>query len=233
MSNPTSSRRAPFIVIEGLDRSGKTTQTSKLAQRLEGSGVDTKLVKFPDRTTPIGKMIDSYLRSASDLDDHAVHLLFSANRWELAPTIERLLTAGTTVICDRYAFSGIAFSASKVDAEGAPLLPFEWCRSPDVGLPAPDLVLFFDITPEKAKERGGYGEERYEKEEMQLRVRKAFHRIAEEMGEDEKVGRGATRWVTVDAGRGMDEVERDVWTLVEPLVRGGVTGPVAKLWTTS
>lgn len=96
-----------------------------------------------------------------------------------------MLATGTTVICDRYAFSGIAFSASKVNSEGEVLLPFEWCRSPDVGLPARDLVLFSDITPEKAKERGGYGEERYEKEEMQLRVRKAFHRIAEEMVEDE------------------------------------------------
>ena len=42
------------------------------------------LVLHPDRTTPIGKMIDSYLRSQSDLDDRAIHLLFSANRWELA-----------------------------------------------------------------------------------------------------------------------------------------------------
>ena len=38
---------------------------------------------YVDRTTAIGKMIDSYLRSQSDLDDRAIHLLFSANRWEL------------------------------------------------------------------------------------------------------------------------------------------------------
>lgn len=37
-----------------------------------------------DRTTPIGKMIDAYLKSESELDDHVIHLLFSANRWELA-----------------------------------------------------------------------------------------------------------------------------------------------------
>ena len=79
-----------------------------------------------------------------------------------------------TVIADRYAFSGIAFSASKVEASGeAPKLPFEWCRVPDIGLPAPDLVLFLDIAPEQARLRGGFGEERYEKEEMQARVRQA------------------------------------------------------------
>ncbi|KDR80280.1 hypothetical protein GALMADRAFT_1188335 [Galerina marginata CBS 339.88] len=228
----SSNHRAPFIVIEGLDRSGKTTQTSRLHTRLKENGVEAKLVKFPDRTTAIGQMIDSYLRSASELDDRAVHLLFSANRWELASTIENLLLAGTPVICDRYAFSGIAFSASKVTSAGDPLLPFEWCRSPDVGLPAPDLVLFFDITPEKAKERGGYGDERYEKEEMQLRVRRFFHRIGEEMIEHKRDSEvGGTRWVSVDAGRERGEVERDVWRLVEPLIKEGVDAPVGKLWT--
>ncbi|KAF9564922.1 thymidylate kinase [Agrocybe pediades] len=217
-----SPRRAPFIVIEGLDRSGKTTQTSRLYERLKETGTEANLIKFPDRTTAIGQMIDSYLRSASELDDRAVHLLFSANRWELASMIEKSLIAGTPVVCDRYAFSGIAFSASKVNSEGEPLLPFEWCRSPDIGLPAPDIVLFFDITPEKAQERGGYGEERYEKEEMQLRVRDSFHRIGREMG---------TTWVTIDAGRERDQVEQDVWKLVEPLVKEGVDGPVTKLWT--
>ncbi|KAF8962351.1 thymidylate kinase-domain-containing protein [Flammula alnicola] len=235
MPLPTPPRRAPFIVIEGLDRSGKTTQTSKLHARLQRNGVEASLMKFPDRTTAIGKMIDSYLRSASELDDHAIHLLFSANRWELAPTIEKLLNAGTPVVCDRYAFSGIAFSASKVGPDGEPLLPFEWCRSPDVGLPAPDIVLFFDITPEKAKERGGYGEERYEKEEMQLRVRKFFHRIGEEMVEEDEKAAGSrdeiVRWVSIDAGREIEEVEQEVWSLVDPLVKEGVKGPVRKLWS--
>ena len=107
------SKRAPFIVIEGLDRSGKTTQTGKLHETLKDMGVEVNLIKFPgeyyhfvaintyhlirnicmvifnglnylDRTTAIGQMIDAYLRSTSELDDHAIHLLFSANRWELA-----------------------------------------------------------------------------------------------------------------------------------------------------
>jgi len=151
----------------------------------------------------------------------------------VSPTIEKLLTSGTTVVCDRYAFSGIAFSASKITNSGKPLLPFEWCRNPDIGLPAPDLVLFFDITPEKAKERGGYGEERYEKEEMQLRVRKFFQQIGEEMSESEAAGTGHTRWVLIDAGRGLDEITEDVWGIVELLVKSGVHEPVGKLWTSS
>ena len=85
--------RGAFIVLEGLDRSGKTTQTAKLVERIEKLGKPCKLIKFPgtlfpewklrvDRTTAIGKMIDAYLRSAEELDDRVIHLLFSANRWE-------------------------------------------------------------------------------------------------------------------------------------------------------
>ena len=97
--------RGAFIVIEGLDRSGKSTQAARLLERLEAASKSVQLLKFPgkrwsetrlffasahpsalcpDRSTPIGQLIDSYLRSQSDMDDHAIHLLFSANRWEIS-----------------------------------------------------------------------------------------------------------------------------------------------------
>ncbi|KAH8116252.1 thymidylate kinase [Phellopilus nigrolimitatus] len=215
----TTIRRGAFIVIEGLDRSGKSTQAAALVSHLERSNVPAKLMKFPDRTTPIGKMIDAYLRSESDVDDRAIHLLFSANRWELATSIERALAEGTTIICDRYAFSGVAFSASKG-------LPFAWCRAPDVSLPAPDLTFFLDISPEKAKERGGYGEERYEKEEIQRRVREIFATIAVEAQDKE-----ALRWITVDAGRTLDAVKVDIRNEVDTLLGNGELNPLCKLWS--
>jgi dTMP kinase len=126
------------------------------------------------------------------------------------------LNAGIAVICDRYAFSGIAFSTAKG-------LSYEWCRSPEIRLPAPDLTVFLDITPEKAKERGGYGEERYEKEELQKEVRRVFDRIGKEVLQD------GGKWVTLDAGRERVVVSEDLWALVEPL-RGGVESPVQRLW---
>ncbi|KZT25178.1 thymidylate kinase [Neolentinus lepideus HHB14362 ss-1] len=212
-----SIKRGAFIVIEGLDRSGKSSQAAKLLVRLQNANIPVKLLKFPDRTTAIGKTIDSYLRSESDLDDRAIHLLFSANRWELASSIEESLRSGTTILCDRYAFSGIAFSAAKG-------LPYEWCRSPDISLPAPDVTLFLDIPPEEARERGGYGQERYEKEEMQKKVRAMFQRLGKETD-----GRGQQRWVTIDAGKSMDTVAEDIWRHVKLFMKG-VDGPVERLW---
>lgn len=221
----SSSKRGAFIVIEGLDRSGKSTQASLLHDRLldpqdaEATTPKVVLLKFPDRTTAIGKTIEAYLHSKSDLDDRAIHLLFSANRWELASTITAHLAQGTTVLADRYSFSGIAYSVRKG-------LPYEWCRAPEVGLPAPDLTLFLDISPEVAATRGGYGQERYEKEEVQKGVRQVFDKIGRAVQEDSK---DEGKWVDIDAGKTKEEVAEELWRAVEPLA-SGVQGSIGRLW---
>lgn len=78
----SSKSRGALVVLEGLDRCGKTTQSSRLVQYLEGLGHSAELWRFPDRTTSVGQMISSYLSNRSELDDRTIHLLFSANRWE-------------------------------------------------------------------------------------------------------------------------------------------------------
>ncbi|PWN95672.1 thymidylate kinase [Tilletiopsis washingtonensis] len=201
-------KRGALLVIEGLDRAGKTTQVERLVQEL-----DARLVKFPDRTTPIGRMLDSYLQQKSELDDRAVHLLFSANRWELAPSIKADLEAGQTVVCDRYAFSGIAYSVAKG-------LPFDWCLSSDASLPAPDLTLFLTLSPSVAAQRGGYGDERYEEPGMQTRVRAAFEEIEARVRD----------WRSIDAERTEEEVWRDVSEAAEAAVRHA-HGPVRPLFS--
>ncbi|KAF2646921.1 P-loop containing nucleoside triphosphate hydrolase protein, partial [Massarina eburnea CBS 473.64] len=148
--------RGKLIVFEGLDRAGKSTQCEMLVEALQHDGKKVKHMRFPDRTTPIGQMINSYLSGQSEQEDHVIHLLFSANRWEAASTIQALVAANTTVIIDRYYYSGIVYSAAKLN----PSMPLAWCRSPDVGLPRPDLCLFLDISAEEAAERGGYGTEK-------------------------------------------------------------------------
>ncbi|CAE6449222.1 unnamed protein product [Rhizoctonia solani] len=209
--------RGAFIVIEGLDRSGKSTQCARMVSRIEGEGKPVKAIKFPDRTTEIGKLIDAYLQSKAEVDDHTIHLLFSANRWELASSIKSLLESGTTIVCDRYAYSGLAFSAAKQK----PDLSYEWCLSPDVGLPAPDAAFFLEVAPEVAKQRGGYGQERYENEEMQRAVRQTFQRIGKDVQE---------RWQVVDANRTQGEVEEDLWNRIGPLIKGQLQEDLETMW---
>lgn len=113
MSPQSAIKRGALIIIEGADRVGKTTQAVKLVDRLRADGDKADLMRFPDRTTAIGQMINSYLKGEAKLDDHAIHLLFSANRWELVEKINKSLVAGISLIVDRYAYSGVAYSASK------------------------------------------------------------------------------------------------------------------------
>ncbi|BGP13757.1 hypothetical protein JCM10213_006412 [Rhodosporidiobolus nylandii] len=209
-------RRGAFIVFEGLDRSGKSTQVARLVEKLNAKGVKAVAARFPDRTLTTGKMIDSYLSQKADLDDRAIHLLFSANRWERANQILEDLNNGITVVCDRYAFSGIAFSVIKG-------LSWTWCQAPDVGLPQPDLVLFLSISPSAAATRGGFGQERYETSEVQLAVEKVFARLGESV--DEGV------WSVVDADRGVEEVLQDIQGRVERVLEGeALSAPVKRLW---
>lgn len=134
------------------------------------------------------------------------------------PSIIDSLNAGTTVICDRYAFSGIAFSAAK----NKPGMSYEWCRAPDIGLPAPDLTLFLDVSPEKARERGGFGAERYESADMQERVQHVFERIGVEMGD-------GSRWFAVDADQEQGAVTDELWMRIQPHVQG-TERPLQRLW---
>lgn len=123
------------------------------------------------------------------------------------------LKAGTTVVCDRYAFSGIAFSVAKG-------LPYAWCLAPDISLPAPDLVLFLSLSPEAAAKRGGFGDERYETSELQLKVREVFARIAGDVGES---------WREVDASGTREEVEVALRRRVDECLEGE-RGEVKGLW---
>lgn len=105
--------RGALIVIEGADRVGKSTHAARLVDVLRREGTRVDLVKFPDRTTVIGQMINQYLKGETKLDDQAIHLLFSANRWELVDKMKSMLNAGVSLIVDRYAYSGVAYSAAK------------------------------------------------------------------------------------------------------------------------
>jgi dTMP kinase len=134
--------------------------------------------------------------------------------------IENDLKSGITVICDRYAFSGIAFSAVK------PGLTYEWCKSPDISLPAPDLILFLEVHPDVARERGGYGEERYEKEALQARVREVFKKIELDTSQSSEV----LSWRNIDASKSMAIVEEAIWTVVQPF-SDGIYHDIQQLWT--
>ena len=119
------------------------------------------------------------------------------------------------MLLDRYLHSGVVFTAASKH------IPVDWCRAPEIGLPQPDIVLFLDVPQEVAASRGGYGEERYEKREIQDRVRSMFASIrSEEMA--------WVNWKVVDAARAVDEVAQEVWEIVRRVVEQPDKGEVKR-----
>lgn len=108
------------------------------------------------------------------------------------------------MVVDRYYYSGIVYSAAKRN----PSLSLAWARQPDVGLPRPDICLFLDVSPEEAAKRGGFGEEKYEKKEMQDRVRELFGVLRTRDGAEKE------DLVRIDAGRGVEQVQEEIREVV-------------------
>ena len=162
--------RGALIVLEGCDRSGKSTQAGFIVDYLRKKGFRAEKMNFPERSTQVGQVINSYLKGQIDAPDEVIHLLFSANRWEHSERIKEKLQGGISLVVDRYAHSGAAYT-------GAKGLDQEWCCNPDRGLPKPDLVVFLDVRPSKSAERSGFGNERYENIVFQQDVYKAYERL--------------------------------------------------------
>ncbi|UJR28789.1 hypothetical protein I4U23_010015 [Adineta vaga] len=163
-------KRGVLIIFEGLDRIGKTTQSKLLYDYLsQECGILCERLAFPDRTTQIGSLIDAYLQRKIEYNDHTIHLLFSANRWECMDTMRMKLLQGYTIIVDRYAYSGVAFSQAKG-------LDHKWCQSCDIGLIKPDLVLYFH-RGQHSNSLLHTGDERYETKQFQAKVESYFEQF--------------------------------------------------------
>lgn len=185
-----SLRFGKLIVIEGTDGVGKTTQTRLLANALSARNEKNITIAYPDRSTPIGNLLDRYLKNEFDLPFQSLHLLFSANRWEKNEEIHQLLAEGVTVILDRYLYSGVAYSM----ANG---LEKEWCCTSDKGLVLPDVLIYLEN--ENLEQ---VGEERYDKDKLfQTRVVQAYWNLI------------SPQWHVISKGT-IEEVHKQILALV-------------------
>jgi len=205
--------RGALIVIEGADRVGKTTRAAKLVESLEANGFPVQSMKFPDRSTSIGQVIDQYLRGEISLDDHAIHLLFSTNRWEVFPKMKALLESGVSLVVDRYAYSGVAYSAAK------PGMSLEWCKHSDEGLVAADTVIYMTVSDEVAKTRPGFGDEIYEEQDFQSKVKKNYDRLKNKS------------WVVLDGDVSSEKLDDELLVISKKTIQDAQDKPLSFLWS--
>src|SRR3989441_4853312 len=102
-----------LIAFEGLDQSGKQTQTERLRDRLKQDGHKARLVSFPDYGTSIGEEIARALQGEREYDADVMQLLYIANRYERRSDLERWIAGGLILVCDRYLASSVAYGEAQ------------------------------------------------------------------------------------------------------------------------
>lgn len=184
-----------IITFEGIDQSGKETQSKMLTNRLRDLGYSVGHINFPNYETPIGREIRAYLDGRNDYSPMVRQMLYAVNRYEMMDKIEKMLEENDFVIADRYIPSGLAYGVvNGIDAK--------WATNLESYLPQPDVVVVLDISSEVSRSRKS--EEKrdvYEKSyEFLDRVRSTYLELAKEYG-----------WIVVDASKPIQAVHKDIW----------------------
>jgi dTMP kinase len=188
-----------LITLEGIDKSGKSTQTAILANRLRKMGREVETIAFPDYTTVIGRVIKRYLDGEVDFGPELRQLLYVANRWEKSGDLVLWLGKEKLVIADRYTPSGLVYGL----ANG---LNLEWMINLERGLPTSDLVIVVDVSVATAFDREDVRDVYEANRDFLEKVRNAYLALAEKFG-----------WVIVDGEKTKDEVAEEIWAHVSPI----------------
>lgn len=150
--------RGFFVVIEGTDGSGKTTQFKLLVRALKRSGCKVAAVDFPQYGKPSARLIEQYLRgefgSAKKVNPYEASLFYAVDRLEAAPRIHRWLAAGKIVIANRYTMSSAGHQGAKFTSSAPRRRYWNWLLQLEhiaLGIPQPDLNLLLHMSAGRAQ----------------------------------------------------------------------------------
>ena len=204
-------KRGRFIVIEGIDGSGKSTQISLLAKKLTEEG--RKVYTTAEPTISLtGGMLRDALRGVTQHTTCEIAAMFLLDRiaHNVNPVngIEKFLASGVDVICDRYYYSSLAYQGSETD--------FDWVLDMNINCPEirkPDLCIFLDLEPEKCFDRISKNrlvKEIYEETERLERYRKRYFEIFDMLKFTDNIA-------IIDTAKDIEAVAADVYAKVSEL----------------
>ncbi|MBE6597387.1 MAG: dTMP kinase [Ruminococcaceae bacterium] len=201
-----------FIVFEGIDGAGKTTQAAMLSEKLRELGRKVYMTAEPTGFQS-GKELREVLSGKVKKSDCQIALMFTLDRVahniDAELGIEKMLSEGIDVICDRYYYSTLAYQGSVVD--------YGWVKNLNTACPEirhPDICVFLDLTPEESMRRicrGRESTEIYENTETLTRVRNSFMAVLEDLGDEDRIA-------IIDASRGIEDIQKDIVSAVLPLL---------------
>ncbi len=147
-----------LFVIEGVDSSGKETQTKRMYEKLKEQGEHVMLLSFPDYESDFCLPVKRYLAgdlgdNPDDVNAYAASSFYAIDRYaSFKMKWGEFYNGGGTIICDRYVTSNIVHQAMKIEGDKTAFMDwledFEYNK---MGLPRPDAVLFLDMPPECAR----------------------------------------------------------------------------------
>lgn len=214
--------KSKIIVIEGLDGSGKATQTKILAEKLTKRGFRVKKLEFPDYSNPSSSLVKMYLGGAfgskpEDVNAYAASAFYAVDR--VASYLQfwkRDYEEGTVILSDRYATSNIIYQMAKVgDDERADfirwLTDFEYDR---LGLPRADAVIYLDVDPDVSQK---LMEQRYKGDNSKKDLHESNLRFLLSCRRSAVYAAGHCGWKVIDCCR--DGAIRPVEDIAEELER--------------
>jgi dTMP kinase len=195
--------RGKFIVLEGIDGSGKRTQVEALAQSLVRRGTPFAQISFPNYAGFYGTLVAQFLNgefgALSAVDPHFSALLYAGDRLESKPAIESALAAGKTLLADRYVASNLAHQGARMaDEKRGNFLA--WLKQLEYevhALPVEDLVVYLRVPVAEAHRLVGhktareYTKARRDLQESDIAHLEAASRIYDELARQ-------PNWVTVE-----------------------------------
>ena len=200
---------ALFIAFEGIDGSGKTTQTRALVRRIRRRGSPALLTHEPGGT-PLGEYLRRWLKRRSVLLPLSELTLFVAARAELVENIIKpALESGITVVSDRYTASTVAYQGH---GRGLDLTLVDQLNVAATGGLEASRTVLLDLSPEEALTRkGSPPTDAFEAAPLAFhqRVRKSYLAQAAE---------NAKRWLVLDATQPQRALSQEIWTKIQPLL---------------
>lgn len=204
-----------FIVIEGLDGSGKSSQVDLLVKFLQERGKEVVLRSEPTRDSEAGIKIRQILKGELVASAMERQILFVEDRREhLEKQIIPALKEGKFVVCSRYAFSTIAYGFSDdLDVDELVKMNAEFLL--------PDVTLLIDVTPEeciKRIEKRGEVKELFEKLEKLKKVNEVYQKLPEMFSTKDGSASGGENIFIVDGEKNMQEVFEDIKKIISNLL---------------
>ncbi len=207
--------RGRTIAMEGIDGSGKNTQSTMLKEYMENVGFYVKRYSYPDYSSEYGQIIRNFLAGKLQKSVDELFFLYLADMIKDKPEIEIAISAGAVVTLDRWFATTVAYqSAGGFGYERAKAI------QEAAGLPKPDLALYFNaevhslgLRKERQKAAEGSEKDRFERDAKYLEDVDSVYKImiAENYG--------ANKWAVIDAMKSKEEVHKDVIAIVSPLLR--------------